>query len=298
MPRGNPRGLHTGRHTSPAVPLRKRRIALVAAPLATAIAVGVGVLTSGAATPPAPSAGAATVSGATASSHPSTAAPAAPRVPSSARTLGTSRSTERVPLVDHRVPKAKGRLWTTAKLDLRTEPRKQARTAGLVDSTKQVAVTGRRLGAYAEVIVGRTTTRWVTASYLAAKKPQPQPADIGLSDQPCPDGSSIESALQPQSVKVYRAVCAAFPELTTYGGQDGHGEHVNGEAIDFMVPSSSVGERVKDFVYAHRAELGLFDIIWSQHIWTIERSGEGFRSMPDRGSATANHYDHVHIKIN
>lgn len=298
MPRGIPRGPQTGRHTQPAVSLRKRRIALVAAPVATALAVGVGVLTSGAGTPTAPTAGAATISGATASSHPSTAAAAAPRVPTSARTLGTSRSTDRVPLVDHRVPKAKGKLWTTAKLDLRTEPRKQARTAGLVSSVKQVAVTGRRLGDYAEVIVGRTTTRWVTASYLAAKKPQPQPADIGLSDQPCPDGSSIESALQPQSVKVYRAVCAAFPELTTYGGQDGHGEHVNGEAIDFMVPSSSVGERVKDFVYAHRAELGLFDIIWSQHIWTIERSGEGFRSMSDRGSATANHYDHVHIKIN
>ena len=46
------------------------------------------------------------------------------------------------------------------------------------------------------------------------------------------------------------------------------------------------------------AEFDLFDIIWSQHIWTIERSGEGFRSMEDRGSATANHYDHVHIMVN
>ena len=99
-------------------------------------------------------------------------------------------------------------------------------------------------------------------------------------------------------MKVYRAVCAAFPELSTYGGQDGHGEHVNGEAIDFMVPDSGDRPAVADFLYAHHAELDLFDIIWSQHIWTIERSGEGFRSMEDRGSATANHYDHVHIKIN
>ena len=44
--------------------------------------------------------------------------------------------------------------------------------------------------------------------------------------------------------------------------------------------------------------MNLFDIIWSQHIWTIQRSGEGFRSMSNRGSATANHMDHVHIKIN
>jgi len=93
-------------------------------------------------------------------------------------------------------------------------------------------------------------------------------------------------------------VCAAFPELTTYGGQDGHGEHVNGEAIDFMVPDSATGQRVADFVFAHHTELDLFDIIWSRHIWTIQRAGEGFRSMSDRGSATANHEDHVHIKIN
>jgi hypothetical protein len=210
------------------------------------------------------------------------------------RTLATSRSTERVPLVDNRVPKAKGKLWTSSDLDLRVEPREKAKVAGLLDSGKQVAVTGRRQGAYAEVIVNRTA-RWVTADYLSREK---TPEAMGLSDQPCPDGSSIESALQPASVRVYRAVCAAFPELTTYGGQDGHGEHVNGQAIDFMVPNSDVGQRLADYVYAHHAEFDLFDIIWSQTIWTIERSGEGFRPMEDRGSPTANHMDHVHIMVN
>jgi hypothetical protein len=121
---------------------------------------------------------------------------------------------------------------------------------------------------------------------------------MGLSDAPCPDGSDIEGGLQPGAVKVYRAVCAAFPELSAYGGQDGHGEHVNGEAIDFMVPDSGTGDRIRDFLYAHQAELDLFDIIWNHTIWTIERSGEGFRGMEDRGSPTANHEDHVHIKIN
>ncbi len=210
------------------------------------------------------------------------------------RTQAVSRSSaERTPLAR---PVAKGKLWTTAPLDVRVEPREKTKTVGLIGETKQVPVTGRRQGGYAEIVFGGTG-RWVTAEYLSKKKIV-DPADRPLSNAPCPDGSGIESALQPQSVKVYRAVCAAFPELSAYGGQDGHGEHVNGEAIDFMVPSSSVGERVKDFLYAHHAELDLFDIIWSQHIWTIQRSGEGFRSMSDRGSATANHYDHVHIKIN
>ncbi len=294
MPRGLSRGSNRGKHSQAPTRsasfhtvFRRRRVALVAAPLVTALAVGVGVASSGFTAPKAPSSAAASIGSASAKSSAASA-------PTSERTVGTTRSTDRVPLVNHRVPKANGKLWTTEDLDLRTEPREKSPTAGLLHAGKQVPVTGRHLGDYAEVLIGKTL-RWVTADYLSKQK---APEAMGLSDAPCPDGSGIESAIQPQAVKVYRAVCAAFPELTTYGGQDGHGEHVNGEAIDFMVPDSATGQRVADFVYAHHAELDLFDIIWSQHIWTIQRSGEGFRSMEDRGSATANHYDHVHIKIN
>jgi hypothetical protein len=272
--------------------VRSRRLALVAAPLVTALAVGVGVATSGFVTPQTPSASSNQSSvGAAAGS----AVGSSTRPNSADRAVGTSRSEERVPLVDHRVPKPKGKLWTTEALDLRLEPREKSKTTGVIKPGKHVAVTGRTQGAYRELIVNPQTTRWVTADYLSKNK---TPEAMGVSDQPCPDGSSLESGLQPAAIKTYRAVCAAFPELTTYGGQDGHGEHVNGQAIDFMVPSSEVGQKVADYVYAHRAEFDLFDIIWSQTIWTTERSGEGFRSMEDRGSPTANHMDHVHIMVN
>ena len=262
---------------------------MVTAPLVTLLAVGVGVANSDFDLPEAPSAAGGNLSAAGAKVSSGT-------MPSSAdsRTLGTSRSVDRVPLVNNRVPKATGKLWTTSDLDLRVEPKEKSQVTGVLESGKHVPVTGRRQGAFAEVIVG-SLPRWVTAEYLSKEK---TPEVMGLSQAPCPDGSSIEGGLQPDAVRVYRSVCAAFPELSAYGGQDGHGEHVNGEAIDFMVPSHSVGERVKDFLYANRSELNLFDIIWSQSIWTIERAGEGFRSMSDRGSATANHEDHVHIKIN
>ena len=278
-----------GRHSLEPTTVLPRHLALVAAPLITALAVGLGVATSGFGSPSSPSTatgdvGAAASAATTESSAPDTAD----------RTLGTSRSNTRVPFVNNRVPKPKGKLWTTAPLDLRLKPLEKARTAGLLEPGKQVAITGRRQGGYAEVIVAKTA-RWVTDDYLSKEK---TPEAMGVSNAPCPDGSSIESGLQPAAVRTYRAVCNAFPELSAYGGQDGHGEHVNGQAIDFMVPSSSVGQRVADFVYAHRAEFDLFDIIWSQSIWTIERSSEGFRSMSDRGSATANHYDHVHIMVN
>jgi hypothetical protein len=261
----------------------------VTAPLVTLVAVGLGVTTSGFGQPDAPTAASGNVSAAARSSSD---APV-----DEERTLGTSRSAGRAPLVDHRVPKAKGKLWTTGDLDLRVTPREKSKTTGLVKSDKQIAVTGRRKGAYAEVLLGKET-RWVTAEYLSKKKEKPEPEEAGTSDQPCPDGSEIESAIQPTAVKVYRSVCAAFPELTTYGGQDGHGEHVNGQAIDFMVPSSDVGQRLADYLYANHSQFDLFDIIWSQTIWTIERSGEGFRPMEDRGSPTANHFDHVHIMVN
>jgi hypothetical protein len=276
--------------------LRSRRVALVVAPLATVAAVGAGVA--------ATSADRAVNTDVYSSNLSSSSAqlPTGREVPD--RSLGTSRSMDRVPLKNHSKPAPRDTMWTTTDLNLRVDPRQKTKVAGVMDPAKKVEMTGRHQGPFAEVVIGKTT-RWVTAEYLSKDKPAPPKkaasssgSTAGVSDAPCPDGSEIESGLQPQTIKIYRAVCAAFPELTTYGGQDGHGEHVNGEAIDFMVPNSSVGEQVKDYVYAHRVEFDLYDIIWSQHIWSAERSSEGFRPMEDRGSPTANHYDHVHIKIN
>ena len=87
-----------------------------------------------------------------------------------------------MPLVDHRVPKAKGKLWTTADLDLRTEPREKARTVGLLDARQAGAGDRPAQGGYAEVIVNRTA-RWVTADYLSKEK---APEAMGLSNAPAP----------------------------------------------------------------------------------------------------------------
>jgi hypothetical protein len=50
-------------------------------------------------------------------------------------------------------------------------------------------------------------------------------------------------------------------------------------------------------VRAHYAELGVSYVIYPQQIWSVERSGEGWRPMASRGSITANHYDHVHVSV-
>ena len=64
-----------------------------------------------------------------------------------------------------------------------------------------------------------------------------------------------------------------------------------------MISDSGTGQAVADWVRANASSLGIYDVIWAQHIWTPERASEGWRAMSDRGSTTANHYDHVHVAV-
>ena len=64
-----------------------------------------------------------------------------------------------------------------------------------------------------------------------------------------------------------------------------------------MTSDVALGTAIAEFLRANAAELNLYNVIWRQRIFTQERGGEGWRSMPSRGSATANHYDHVHVSV-
>jgi Bacterial SH3 domain len=200
-------------------------------------------------------------------------------------------------------PQAVRHVWSTAPLNVWAGPREQGPNFRVLDSGSKVAVTGQRVGNWAEVLVEGRRVRWVNATYLANHKPRPETAassgatTSGVSTAPCPDGSATESGLVPNAVTLYRAVCNAFPQLTTYGGYDPHGEHADGHAIDFMISDSATGQAVADWVRANASSLHVYDVIWSQHIWTPERAAEGWRYMSDRGSPTANHYDHVHVAV-
>ncbi|MGH8869834.1 MAG: ubiquitin-like domain-containing protein [Actinomycetes bacterium] len=121
----------------------------------------------------------------------------------------------------------------------------------------------------------------------------------GLSTSACPSGSEVEEGLTANAVSVHRAVCAEFPAVDSYLGLrpgDG-GEHGDGRALDIMISGSALGDAIAGWVRAHHARLGVSEVIWSQRIWTTQRSSEGWRPMEDRGSATANHYDHVHVTV-
>jgi hypothetical protein len=221
------------------------------------------------------------------------------------RSTSVSRSAKRVTL--QAMPKVKDRKYMTAALNLWPEPAEQGKPLDVLAEGGKVAVTGVVKKGFAQIVYD-DQVRWVTAQYLSDEKPvaptdspssDPASGTAGVSFAPCPDGSATESGLTSGAVRLYRAVCNAFPALTTYGGYDAHGEHSSGKAIDFMINGDSgLGQAIADWARAHASELDLYDVIWAQHIWTPERASEGWRSMPDRGSATANHYDHVHISVN
>jgi hypothetical protein len=182
--------------------------------------------------------------------------------------------------------------WSTDDLNIWTQPGDKAKQIGELEAGKKVVATGRRLWGRTEIVL-KGESRWVSDGYLSHDKPLG--AGAGLSMEPCVH--SGESGLTDNAVYVFRSVCAAFPEISTYGGWSNHGEHASGRAIDIMTSDVALGTAIAEFLREHASELHLYDVIWRQHIWTPVRASEGWRSMPSRGSTTANHYDHVHVSV-
>jgi hypothetical protein len=220
------------------------------------------------------------------------------------RVSSFSRSAKRVTL--HKKPEVQDREYMTSDLNLWDAPREKGKPLDVLDAGDKVAVTGLVKRGFAQILLDGQV-RWVNDDYLSEKKPvAPEAAASGTSGAstgsvsfaPCADGTATESGLTSSAVRMFRAVCNAFPALSSFGGYDGHGEHSSGRAVDFMTSDPALGQAVADWARAHASELDLYDVLWSQHIWTPVRSSEGWRSMPDRGSSTANHYDHVHISVN
>lgn len=120
----------------------------------------------------------------------------------------------------------------------------------------------------------------------------------GVSDQECSVSSSIESGLTPNGRAAYRAVCAEFPEVSSYGGRraDPGSDHNSGNAVDIMI-TGATGDRITEFLIANRDRLNVKYVIFEQKIYASYTGWSG-RAMEDRGSVTANHYDHVHVSVN
>lgn len=186
------------------------------------------------------------------------------------------------------IDNADTKLWATEDLNLWSSPDEAATQLGELESGEKVLVTGRSEDGREEIVVDGEAL-WVTSGYLDDEEPV---AGLGGA---CTNGTTTPSGVSPNIAAVHQAVCANFPSISTYGTlRGGGGDHSVGRAVDIMV-SGSTGWEVAEFVRAHASELGVSYVIYSQRIWSVQRSGEGWRAMSDRGSVTANHYDHVHV---
>ena len=93
--------------------------------------------------------------------------------------------------------------------------------------------------------------------------------------------------------------------LTNAGGfrndDDGTGHgHGTGLAVDFMADKET-GDKIAKYIENNFDALDVYYVIWEQRYFMNMRNIYGpannWNKMPDRGGATANHYDHVHVSF-
>ena len=64
-----------------------------------------------------------------------------------------------------------------------------------------------------------------------------------------------------------------------------------------MISDAALGNAIADVPAQHAAELNLYYIICAPDL-DVGARRRGLAGDGDRGSATANHYDHVHVTTN
>ena len=157
------------------------------------------------------------------------------------------------------------------------------------------------------------TTEAVTEAQSAPATYQAEPsqgASATYTAPAAPDYATIaatkseNAGLQPQTAAFKEEVANLFGITSFSGYRPGDpGDHGKGLAIDFMVPvSSALGDQVAEYAIQNMASRGINYIIWKQRFYAPYDSKYGpaytWNPMPDRGSVTENHYDHVHVSMN
>ena len=143
----------------------------------------------------------------------------------------------------------------------------------------------------------------VTAVASTPQYGAPAPVVDTTASTPSTATPTSNEGLRPQTIKFKEQVINELG-LTDIGGyRPGDPEdHGKGLAIDVMVPeSSAIGDRVAQYAIDHMQENGISYIIWKQRFYApvnnIYGPANTWNEMPDRGSVTENHYDHVHVSF-
>ena len=138
-------------------------------------------------------------------------------------------------------------------------------------------------------------TKMVSTTYAAPAAPDYAGLAVAKSEN---------AGLQPQTAAFKEEIANLFGITSFSGYRPGDsGDHGKGLAIDFMVAESSeLGDKIAEYAIQNMASRGISYIIWKQRFYAPFDSKYGpantWNPMPDRGSVTENHYDHVHVSMN
>ena len=161
------------------------------------------------------------------------------------------------------------------------------------------------------------TSETVSEAPAASEAPAEQPAVEPAATSEAPVASEAPAAqpastntlptdphLQPQAEAFRQDVAAQFG-LTDIGGyrEGDPQDHGKGLAVDVMVPvGSEVGNQVAQYAVDNISNAGISYVIYRQQFYApvdnIYGPANTWNQMPDRGSVTENHYDHVHVSFN
>jgi hypothetical protein len=130
-------------------------------------------------------------------------------------------------------------------------------------------------------------TKESTAS-TSSSSPRVAVSASGISSKCSSIGLTINAA------RLCTAVQRTFGLSSIGGYRPNAGEHSTGQAVDFMTDGST-GDAIAEFVQANAGTYNVKYVIWEQRYW---EPGSSWELMEDRGSVTANHYDHVHVTVN
>ena len=166
-------------------------------------------------------------------------------------------------------------------------------TATSLEEAKEVASSSEATEAVSTYQPEETKT--ASATYAAPAAPDYAGLAVAKSEN---------AGLQPQTAAFKEEIANLFGITSFSGYRPGDsGDHGKGLAIDFMVPESSeLGDKIAEYAIQNMASRGISYIIWKQRFYAPFDSKYGpantWNPMPDRGSVTENHYDHVHVSMN
>lgn len=188
----------------------------------------------------------------------------------------------------------------------------------VTESTVEVLAPAEEAVAETPVVEETTTTEAPVTETVAETQSTPstyqaeasQGSSATYAAPAAPDYASIAASksenagLQPQTAAFKEEIANLFGITSFSGYRPGDsGDHGKGLAIDFMVPvSSALGDQIADYAIQNMASRGISYVIWKQRFYAPYDSKYGpaytWNPMPDRGSVTENHYDHVHVSMN